>query len=122
MPLVLGADFAAGLRARRLSGRELEIVTRLAHGKRVPAIATELYLTQGTVRNQLSSVYRKLGIGSQQELLDMINADISSEAGGRRRRAPSTRSMTDRRNPLMERPSGSVVPQPITLLCPSLTS
>jgi DNA-binding NarL/FixJ family response regulator len=51
------------------------MVTRLAHGKRVPAIATELFLTQGTVRNQLSSLYRKLGLHSQQELLDVIHSN-----------------------------------------------
>jgi diguanylate cyclase (GGDEF)-like protein/PAS domain S-box-containing protein len=73
-PLVWGASFAAALRAGRLSSRELEIVTRLARGKRVPAIAAELFLTQGTVRNQLSSVYRKLGLRSQQELLDVIHS------------------------------------------------
>jgi DNA-binding NarL/FixJ family response regulator len=44
----------------------------------VPAIAAELFLTQGTVRNQLSSVYRKLGLSSQQGLLDLIHAAESA--------------------------------------------
>jgi diguanylate cyclase (GGDEF)-like protein/PAS domain S-box-containing protein len=79
LPLVWGPVFAAALSAARLSTRELEIVTRLARGKRVPAIAAELFLSQGTVRNQLSSVYRKLRVRSQQELLDMIHSGAPSE-------------------------------------------
>ena len=75
-PEIWGPQFAASLHAGHLSSRELEIVTRLSRGKRVPAIAAELFLTQGTVRNQLSSVYRKLGLRSQQELLDRIHAEI----------------------------------------------
>jgi diguanylate cyclase (GGDEF)-like protein/PAS domain S-box-containing protein len=64
--------------AQHLSPRERDIVGRLARGKRVPAIATELFLTQGTVRNQLSSIYRKLGLRSQQGLLDLIQAEESA--------------------------------------------
>lgn len=56
----------------RLSDRELDVVRQLCSGDRVPAIARGLYLSQSTVRNYLSSVFRKLGVGSQQELLDLI--------------------------------------------------
>lgn len=56
----------------RLSTRELEIVTRLIDGKRVPAIASEMFLAQGTVRNHLSAVFGKLGVHSQQGLLDLL--------------------------------------------------
>jgi PAS domain S-box-containing protein len=59
----------------QLSTRELDIVTRLASGKRVPAIAAEIFLSQGTVRNHLSKVFAKLGLHSQQELLDLINRE-----------------------------------------------
>jgi diguanylate cyclase (GGDEF)-like protein/PAS domain S-box-containing protein len=79
VPLVWGPGFAAALGGGRLSARELEIVTRLARGKRVPAIAAELFLSQGTVRNQLSSVYRKLRLRSQQELLDVIHSGTPPE-------------------------------------------
>lgn len=56
----------------RLSVRELEIVTRLVGGSRVPAIAKALFLSQSTVRNHLSSVFTKLRVASQQELLDLF--------------------------------------------------
>jgi DNA-binding NarL/FixJ family response regulator len=54
-----------------LSAREGEIVSRLLHGDRVPAIARALYLGQSTVRNHLTAVYRKLNVSSQQELIDL---------------------------------------------------
>jgi DNA-binding CsgD family transcriptional regulator len=56
----------------QLSVRELEVVRLLRAGDRVPAIARRLYLSQSTVRNYLSSVFRKLEVRSQQELLDLI--------------------------------------------------
>jgi DNA-binding CsgD family transcriptional regulator len=66
----------------RLSGRELEIVVRLMKGDRVPAIATSLFLSPSTVRNHLSAVFRKLRVGSQQELIHLL----------RRTDGPSSRS------------------------------
>ena len=70
----------------RLSTRELDVVSRLLAGNRAPAIARELYLTQGTVRNHLSSVFRKLGVQSQQELIELLRADpdISTSSGDRK--------------------------------------
>jgi DNA-binding CsgD family transcriptional regulator len=56
----------------RLSGRELEIVTRLMDGDRVPAIAESLFLSPSTVRNHLSAVFRKLRVQSQQELIRLL--------------------------------------------------
>jgi DNA-binding NarL/FixJ family response regulator len=55
---------------RGLTARECEIVTRLRDGDRVPAIAVKLFLSQSTVRNHLASVFAKLGVTSQQQLLD----------------------------------------------------
>ena len=52
-----------------LSDRENEIVEMLLAGDRVPKIAETLYISQSTVRNHLSAVFRKLGVHSQQELI-----------------------------------------------------
>lgn len=52
-----------------LTAREYEIVVRLAGGERPPAIARRLFLSESTVRNHLTSVYRKFGVMSQGELL-----------------------------------------------------
>jgi DNA-binding CsgD family transcriptional regulator len=57
---------------QHLSSRELEIVTRLVAGDRVASIAKQLFLSEGTIRNHLSSVFGKLGVRNQQELIDLL--------------------------------------------------
>ena len=52
-----------------LSPRQWEVVARLVRGERVATIAAEMYLSQSTVRNHLSAIFRKVGVHSQQELL-----------------------------------------------------
>jgi DNA-binding CsgD family transcriptional regulator len=51
-----------------LGDREAPVVRLLLTGHRVPSIAALLYLSPSTVRNHLSTAYRKLGVNSQQEL------------------------------------------------------
>lgn len=63
-----------------LSARELDVVTRLLAGDRVPTIAQALFLSPSTVRNQLSSVFSKTGVHSQQELLDLLR-DPDAQSG-----------------------------------------
>jgi DNA-binding CsgD family transcriptional regulator len=76
--LVRGAT--AGITERDLPGlsnltiRELEVLTRLLDGDRAPAIAADLFLSQGTVRNHLASIFSKVGVGSQQQLLTLFRA------------------------------------------------
>ena len=67
-------DRVAPIGAERLSSRESEIVARLVSGDRVPAIARALFLSQSTIRNHLSSAFGKLGVTSQQELVDLYRA------------------------------------------------
>ena len=55
-----------------LTAREYEIVLRLAAGRRVAAIAKELFVSPSTVRNHLTTIYRKFGVRSQVELLDRL--------------------------------------------------
>ncbi|MEO7260891.1 MAG: PAS domain S-box protein [Jatrophihabitantaceae bacterium] len=56
----------------RLSRREIEVVRMLLLGDRVPVIARQLFISQSTVRNHLSSVFRKLRVSSQQELIVLL--------------------------------------------------
>jgi DNA-binding CsgD family transcriptional regulator len=56
----------------QLSSRELDIVSLLLAGDRVAAIAKQLFLSEGTIRNRLSSVFGKLGVGTQQELIELL--------------------------------------------------
>jgi DNA-binding CsgD family transcriptional regulator len=55
-----------------LSAREREILGELAAGSRVPSIAKRLFISPHTVRNHLKAIYRKLGVGSQAELIERL--------------------------------------------------
>jgi DNA-binding CsgD family transcriptional regulator len=68
-------------RLSRLTQRELDICNRLLAGQRPPAIAAALFVSQSTVRNHLASVYRKLGVHSQQELIDLLSGSAESSHG-----------------------------------------
>jgi PAS domain S-box-containing protein len=57
-----------------LSPRQSEILTRLLRGERVPTIAAELYLSPTTVRNHLTAIFRKFGVHSQAELLELLRS------------------------------------------------
>jgi PAS domain S-box-containing protein len=63
----------AGL--ERLSPREQEVLALLRQGLRVPTVAERLSISQHTVRNQLQSIFRKLDVNSQRELLDRFVPD-----------------------------------------------
>ena len=59
-------------RLEGLSPRELEIVTRMLRGERVPTIARTLELSASTVRNHLSRIYQKVGVHSQVQLIETL--------------------------------------------------
>lgn len=57
---------------RQLSARERQIVELLLASRRVPGIATTLGISPHTVRNHLKTVFRKLGVHSQEGLLELL--------------------------------------------------
>lgn len=57
---------------KQLSTREWEVLRLLIDGSRVPKIAKALFISPHTVRNHLHSVYRKVGVKSQAELIDRV--------------------------------------------------
>lgn len=71
-----GPAAAAPIDLSRLSEREKQIVRLLLNGDRVPRIAASLFLAQSTVRNHLSIVFRKFGIHSQQELIELLRGGV----------------------------------------------
>lgn len=56
----------------RLSPRETEVLEQLLTGHRVTSIADELEVSEHTVRNHLKSMFRKLGVHSQAELVGLV--------------------------------------------------
>ena len=65
-------------RLRLVSPREWEVLERLRTGLRVATIARELSISPNTVRNHLKSIYRKLGVRSQTELLEQLRGSACS--------------------------------------------
>ncbi len=57
-----------------LSPREREVLVPLVNGERVPSIARRLHISPHTVRNHLKAIYRKLGVGSQAELIERFRS------------------------------------------------
>jgi DNA-binding NarL/FixJ family response regulator len=51
--------------AQLLSDRELAVLRLMAHGLPNPEIAQKLYLSEGTVRNYVSSVLTKMGVADR---------------------------------------------------------
>lgn len=60
-----------------LSRREVDVFDLLIDGFRVPTIADKLCISTHTVRNHLKSMYRKLGVHSQSELIALVRSNES---------------------------------------------
>ena len=64
---------SAGIRAlAALSPREQEVLQEIRSGYRVSTIARKLYISPHTVRNHLKSIYAKLGVRSQADLMTKL--------------------------------------------------
>lgn len=55
-----------------LTPRETEILELLSHGRNGPFIQEKLVLSRNTVKTHVSNIYAKLGVHSQQELIDLV--------------------------------------------------
>lgn len=55
-----------------LTSREWAVLTRLMDGQRASAIAAGLFVSRSTVRNHLSSIYAKLGVNGQVDLIRLM--------------------------------------------------
>jgi DNA-binding CsgD family transcriptional regulator len=61
-----------------LSAREREILDLLTKGLRVPSIAARVYISASTVRNHLSTAFKKIGVTSQAEFFERLAAAESA--------------------------------------------
>ncbi|WP_410772193.1 response regulator [Fontibacillus sp. BL9] len=52
-----------------LTNREIEVLGLVAEGKKTKEVAEELYLSQGTVRNYISTILEKLKVGNRIEAI-----------------------------------------------------
>ncbi len=68
-------DACAALAAEcKLTARESEVLALLARGRNAAYIQDELCLTRNTVKSYVADVYRKMGVHSHQELIDLVEA------------------------------------------------
>jgi DNA-binding NarL/FixJ family response regulator len=80
-----GPRFRAVPGLESLSPREREVLDALLAHRRPPQIAQDLFISAHTVRNHLKSIYAKLGVHSQGELLELVVV----RDGARDRSAPT---------------------------------
>ena len=84
---LLGANVRAEADVRsvpelaKLTSREWEVLRGLVAHQRVPTIARRLNIQASTVRNHLKSIYAKLDVHSQQELLERVVGVPDAAAG-----------------------------------------
>lgn len=64
-----------------LTQREVEVLELQARGRDLSRMADALYVSENTIRSHCRNLYRKLGVHSKQEALDMLEAERSSILG-----------------------------------------
>ncbi|MEV0389764.1 response regulator transcription factor [Nonomuraea sp. NPDC050643] len=69
-------------RQGRLSARESEVARLIAAGATNREIATQLLITEGTVKNHVSSLLRKFGVRDRTRLALHLNEDPDTGKGG----------------------------------------
>ena len=63
--------------AFRLTRRETEVFLLLAQGRSSPVIEERLVVSRNTVKTHVRNIYAKLGVHSQQELIDVVEAALA---------------------------------------------
>ncbi|WP_139650974.1 response regulator transcription factor [Raoultibacter phocaeensis] len=63
-----------------LTKRESEVLELLARGRTSPVIQEKLFLSHNTVKTHVRHIYTKMGIHSQQELIDIVEHAEEAEA------------------------------------------
>ncbi len=63
-----------------LTARETELLDYMSRGHNSSYIAQVLFISPSTVRTHFRNIYRKLGVGSREELLALFNASASEDA------------------------------------------
>ena len=67
LPPQLAAKLAKRVSGEALSGREIEVLQRIAGGKSNKEIGAELFISEGTVKTHVKSIFSKLDVVSRAE-------------------------------------------------------
>lgn len=63
-------------RAYGLTSRETDVLVLLSRGRNAAYIEKELVVSGNTVKSHMLSIYRKLGVHSQQELISLVEQEL----------------------------------------------
>lgn len=58
--------------AADLSPRQIEVLKYLSYGRNAETISKELFISRSTAKSHIYTIYKKIGVHTQQELLDLI--------------------------------------------------
>ena len=67
VPVYLAAKVAQRVSGEALSAREIEVLQRMAAGKSNKEIGAELFISEGTVKSHVKSIFTKLNVISRTE-------------------------------------------------------
>jgi DNA-binding NarL/FixJ family response regulator len=73
IPQDLGEKLAAVMGGETLTGRELAVLTLLAHGKSNKEIGANLYISETTVKGHLRNTFTKLNVSSRTEAINVAS-------------------------------------------------
>ena len=71
--LTLEARCEAAAKRFRLSPRESDVLAYVVRGRNASHISEKLFISESTVKTHMSNLYKKCGVHSQQELIDLID-------------------------------------------------
>ena len=75
-------EACAAIAARfSLSPREREVLSLLARGRTAAYIGRSLGIAPDTAKTHMRSIYRKMDIHSQQDLIELIERQVRGKAG-----------------------------------------
>lgn len=66
-------------RTYRLTQRETEVLVETLHGLSRAGVAQKLFLSPETVKDYLGNIYRKAGVSSKQELIQLIESETFAQ-------------------------------------------
>lgn len=66
-------------KSRGLTPREMDVLNLLVRGRNKKFISDNLVISEGTVKSHIRNIYRKLGVHSQQALIDLVELDAKSK-------------------------------------------
>ena len=70
------------MRQYDLSQREMEVFLCLAKGRNAEYIQQKLFISSNTAKTHIGHIYRKMGINSQQRLIDMVDRETEEGQEG----------------------------------------